>query len=173
MGISADRLSIITHELAVISERRTNQLLDPAWSGLPAYLAKNSGLESGLMIVQYVAAAAIAEMHVAGNPATLSNVSVSNNKEDHVSMGATACYKLIQQNQNLSRVLACELISAVEGLEHNENDPSPALLAAVNWVRERVPELTGDRSMSQDIQRISSDLISGTLSHSIRSLLEI
>ena len=173
LGVSADRLSIITHELAVISERRTNQLLDPAWSGLPAYLAKNSGLESGLMIVQYVAAAAIAEMHVAGNPATLSNVSVSNNKEDHVSMGATACHKLIQQNQNLSRVLACELISAVEGLGHNENDPSPALLAAVNWVRERVPELTGDRSMSQDIQRISSDLINGTLSHSIRSLLEV
>jgi len=173
LAICADRLSIIAHELAVISERRINQLLDPAWSGLPAYLAKNSGLESGLMIVQYVAAAAIAEMHVAGSPATLSNVPVSNNKEDHVSMGATACYKLILQNQNLSRVIACELICAVEGLRYNENHPSPALLAAVNWVSERVPELTGDRSMSQDIQTISEDLINGALSKSIRSKLKI
>ena len=172
LGIAADRLSIIAHELAVISERRTNQLLDPAWSGLPAYLAKNSGLESGLMIVQYVAAAAIAEMHVSGNPATLSNVSVSNNKEDHVSMGATACYKLIQQNQNLSRVIACELICAVEGLRHNENRPSPVLLAAVNWVSEQVPELTGDRSMSQEIQGVSEGLIRGSLSQSVRSVLK-
>ena len=88
-------------------------------------------------------------------------------------MGATACYKLIQQNQNLSRVIACELICAVEGLRHNENNPSPALLAAVNWVSERVPELTGDRSMSHEIQRVSEGLIRGTLSQSVRSMVEI
>ena len=159
LGLSADRLSMIAHELATISERRTNQLLDPAWSGLSAYLAKNSGLESGLMIVQYVAAAAIAEMHVLGNPAILSNVPVSNNKEDHVSMGATACYKLIQQNANLSRVIACELICAVEALRYNENHPSEILMKATQWISERVPELTGDRSMGHEIQRLSDDLL--------------
>ena len=89
------------------SERRTNQILDPAWSGLPRLSSEE--LQIGkwrLMIVQYVAAAAIAEMHVLGNPAILSNVPAFNNKEDHVLMGATACYKLIQQNANLSRVIA-------------------------------------------------------------------
>ena len=172
LGLSADRLSMIAHELATISERRTNQLLDPAWSGLPAYLAKNSGLESGLMIVQYVAAAAIAEMHVLGNPAILSNVPVSNNKEDHVSMGATACYKLIQQNANLSRVIACELICAVEALRYNENQPSDILTKATQWVSDRVPELTGDRSMGHEIQRLSDDLLSGQLSTLMRNSME-
>ena len=172
LGLSADRLSMIAHELATISERRTNQLLDPAWSGLPAYLAQNSGLESGLMIVQYVAAAAIAEMHVLGNPAILSNVPVSNNKEDHVSMGATACYKLIQQNANLSRVIACELICAVEALRYNENQPSDILTKATEWVSERVPELTGDRSMGHEIQRLSDDLLSGQLSTLMRDSLD-
>ena len=163
---------MIAHELATISERRINQLLDPAWSGLPAYLAKNSGLESGLMIVQYVAAAAIAEMHVLGNPAILSNVPVSNNKEDHVSMGATACYKLIQQNANLSRVIACELICAVEALRYNENHPSEILMKATGWVSDRVPELTGDRSMGHEIQRLSDDLLSGQLSTLMRDLMD-
>ena len=173
LGLSADRLSMIAHELATISERRTNQLLDPAWSGLPAYLAKNSGLESGLMIVQYVAAAAIAEMHVLGNPAILSNVPVSNNKEDHVSMGATACYKLIQQNANLSRVIACELICAVEALRYNDNQPSDILTKSTQWVSDRVPELTGDRSMGHEIQRLSDDLLSGELSTLIRNSMDV
>ena len=173
LGLSADRLSMIAHELATISERRTNQILDPAWSGLPAYLAKNSGLESGLMIVQYVAAAAIAEMHVLGNPAILSNVPVSNNKEDHVSMGATACYKLIQQNANLSRVIACELICAVEALRYNENLPSEILMKATQWISERVPELTGDRSMGHEIQRLSDDLLSGQLSTLMRDSMDV
>ena len=172
LGLSADRLSMIAHELATISERRTNQLLDPAWSGLPAYLAKNSGLESGLMIVQYVAAAAIAEMHVLGNPAILSNVPVSNNKEDHVSMGATACYKLIQQNANLSRVIACELICAVEALRYNDNLPSEILTTATGWVSDRVLELTEDRSMGREIQRLSDDLLSGHLSKIMRQSMD-
>ena len=120
LGLSADRLSMIAHELATISERRTNQILILHGQVCPL-IGKNSGLESGLMIVQYVAAAAIAEMHVLGNPAILSNIPVSNNKEDHVSMGATACYKLVQQNANLSRVIACELICAVEALRYNDN----------------------------------------------------
>ena len=173
LGLAADRLSIIAHELAVISERRINQLLDPAWSNLPAYLASNSGLESGLMIVQYVAAAAIAEMHVSGNPATLSNVSVSNNKEDHVSMGATACYKLIQQNVNLSRVIACELICAVEALGHNSEKPSPTLISVIEWIRKMVPKLNGDRSMSEEIQCVSKALLEGQLTQSVSSILDL
>ncbi|MEE2759302.1 MAG: histidine ammonia-lyase [Candidatus Thermoplasmatota archaeon] len=171
LGLCADRLALVAHELAVISERRTNQLLDPVWSGLPAYLAKNSGLESGLMIVQYVAAAAIAEMHVNGNPATLSNVSVSNNKEDHVSMGATACHKLNLQNQHLSRVISCEIISAVEALGHNQNLPSPALISVTKWIRERVPELTADRSMGQEIEDLAQEILAGKLSACILKIL--
>ena len=89
LSLASDSIAIACHELASISERRINQLLDPNWSGQHAFLAKNEGLESGLMIVQYVAAAVIAELHLLANPVSTSNVPVSMGKEDHVSMGAT------------------------------------------------------------------------------------
>ena len=169
LGLTADQMSLICHEIGVISERRTNQLLDPHWSGLPAFLAQDSGLESGLMIVQYVAAASIAEMHVGGNPATLSNVSVSNNKEDHVSMGATACHKLTVQSQHLARVIACELICGVEALEHAENAPGPAVKACVALVREDIAPLTGDRVMGDEIQRLANRLLAGDLTDALHA----
>jgi histidine ammonia-lyase len=171
LGLAADRMALICHELATISERRTYQLLDPQWSGLPAFLAKDSGLESGLMIVQYVAAAAIAEMHVAANPATLCNVTVSNNKEDHVSMGATACHKLIVQSQNLARVIAVELICAVEALGYSKHAPGSGVQTIITWVRAHVEPLSGDRPMAADIQNLADALIEGGLSMALQRAL--
>ena len=167
--LHADALSVACHELASISERRTNQLLDPAWSGLPAYLAKDAGLDSGLMIVQYVAAAVIAEMHVLGAPASLSNVPVSNNKEDHVSMGATAAHKLSQQTSLLAKVLACELISAVEALEHQTLKSSAIVEATRAWTRQFVAPLTEDRTWSDDLEKIAQGLLAGDLLAYIRA----
>ena len=89
LALASDSIAIACHELASISERRINQVLDPKWSGQIPFLAKNEGLESGYMIIQYVAAACIAELHLLANPVTTSNVPVSMGKEDHVSMGAT------------------------------------------------------------------------------------
>ena len=163
LALMADRLAIICHELGVISERRTNQLLDPQWSGLPAFLAKKSGLESGFMIVQYVAAASISEMHVLSSPATISNISVSNSKEDHVSMGATAVFKLVQQMKHLARVLACEMICAAQALDYNPNQPGENIQIARKFVRDFVEELDGDRVMSADIEKLAMKLIESSI----------
>ena len=170
LALLADRLALTCHELGVISERRTNQLLDPRWSSLPPFLAKESGVESGLMIVQYVAAAAIAEMHVGGNPATLSNVPVSNNKEDHVSMGATASHKLMVQLQHLARVLACELICGAEALTHANAEPGPAVRSIAALVAETVPPLQGDRVMADEIEALAQRLIQGDLSAALQAI---
>ena len=89
LALASDSIAIACHELASISERRINQVLDPKWSGQIPFLAKNEGLESGYMIIQYVAAACIAELHLLANPVTTSNVPVSMGKEDHVSMAVS------------------------------------------------------------------------------------
>ena len=85
-------MSLSIFELASISERRMDQLLDPSKSNLPPFLAKNSGLESGYMIVQYSAGAALSELHGHATPRTAFSTSTSAGQEDHVSMGATACW---------------------------------------------------------------------------------
>ena len=167
LALMADRLAIICHELGVISERRINQLLDPQWSELPAFLAKKSGLESGFMIVQYVAAASISEMHVLSSPATLSNISVSNSKEDHVSMGATAVFKLVQQMKHLARVLSCEMICATQALDYNKNEPGENIQIARKLVRKFVDELDGDRVMSGDIEMLATHLIKSNISEEL------
>ena len=83
-----------------------NQVLDPKWSNQIPFLALNEGLESGYMIVQYVAAACLAELHLMANPVTTSNVPVSMGKEDHVSMGATGTYRSLQSTILLSQSLS-------------------------------------------------------------------
>ena len=105
-------------ELGHISERRIEQIVDPSRSDLPAFLAKNSGLESGRMIVHYVAAAALSELHAGANPRSSFSTPTSGGQEDHVSMGATACWNLVQSCEQFANILACELLIACEALEY-------------------------------------------------------
>ena len=104
LALCADRMSLALFELGSISERRMDQLLDSKKSGLPPFLANNSGLESGMMIVQYSAGSALAEMHGHAAPRTAFSTSTSAGQEDHVSMGATACWNLYQSCIRLSEV---------------------------------------------------------------------
>lgn len=159
LALTADSMSAAVFELASISERRIDQMLDPARSGMPAFLAKDSGLESGLMIVQYVAGASLSELHGHAAPRSIFSTSTSAGQEDHVSMGATASWNLFQATSRLAEVLACELVVACEALELNPIEPSPYVSALKQRVRTIVQPLSGDRSTSSDLIAVASELL--------------
>jgi histidine ammonia-lyase len=161
LALTADSMSHALFELANISERRIDQIIDPARSNLPAFLAKDSGLESGMMIVHYVAAAALAEMHGHAMPRSAFSTPTSAGQEDHVSMGATACWNLVQATDRLAQVLACELLVACEALELRVAEPASHVAVLYKIVRTICPALDGDRSTSKDIEMISLEIASG------------
>ncbi len=161
LALVADKMSLSIFELASISERRMDQLLDSKKSGLPSFLAKNSGLESGLMIVQYVAGASLSELHGHSAPRTAFSTSTSAGQEDHVSMGATACWNLVQATKRLSEVLACELLISSQALEFESLSPSPFVKSIVKLVRNVSPKIQSDRSTSKDLISISENLMNG------------
>ena len=162
LALCADRMSLSLFELGSISERRMDQLLDPKKSDLPPFLARNSGLESGLMIVQYSAGAALAELHGHSSPRTAFSTSTSAGQEDHVSMGATACWNLFQACQRMSEVLACELLIAAEALTYANESPSPMVKSLIKLVRNISPELDADRSTSNELKDIALNLRNGS-----------
>jgi histidine ammonia-lyase len=161
VALAADSMSAALFELGSISERRIDQMLDPARSELPPFLAKNSGLESGLMIVQYVAGASLAELHGHATPRAAFSTSTSAGQEDHVSMGATAAWNLLEATQRLSEVLACELFVACEALEFETLSPSPYVAALKQRVRTIAKPLDGDRTTSKELIDIASELADG------------
>ena len=163
LALASDSIAIACHELASISERRINQVLDPNWSGQKAFLAQTEGLESGYMIIQYVAAACIAELHLMANSATTSNVPVSMGKEDHVSMGATGTYRSLKSSQLLSQVLANELICSAEAIERINESAGYGVSKIVDWVRTFVLPYKGDRVMTSECEDLSNNLLSGGL----------
>ncbi len=163
LALASDSIAIACHELASISERRMNQVLDPQWSKQIPFLALNEGLESGYMIIQYVAAACIAELHLLAHSVTISNVPVSMGKEDHVSMGATGTYRSLQSTELLSQVLANEFICSTEALDRISEEPGTGVSQITNWVRRHVTKYDGDRVMTSECECLSNDLLNGGL----------
>ena len=161
LGLAADAMNAAVFELASISERRMDTMLDANRSSLPAFLASQSGLESGLMIVQYSAAASVADMRAHTRPHSTFSLSTSANQEDHVSMAATAAWHLLQASQRLADVLACEALIACEGLEHISEDLGDGVKALYEHVRRIVAPLEGDRSLSQEIADLAHDFLNG------------
>jgi len=165
IALALDFAAMAMTELSSISERRTDKLLTPAFNGgLSAYLASESGLNSGLMIAQYTAASLVNENRVFSHPSSVDNVPTSNNKEDHVSMGATGARKLLKTIENTEAVLSIELLSAVEACSKREPlKPSPQLKTVMDLVREKVSPLTEDRNISKDIGSVISIIRSGEI----------
>jgi len=161
LALSADHMSHALFELAHISERRIDQMVDPSRSDLPPFLAKNSGLESGMMIVHYVAAASLAEMHGRTSPRSAFSTPTSGGQEDHVSMGATACWNLVETCKHLSEVLACELLIACEALEYRVAEPAEHVGGLYKMVRKISEPLTRDRATSNEIEEIAKQLRKG------------
>ena len=160
-----DLLAIAVADLAAISERRVERLLNPDLSmGLPAFLTSHAGLESGFMIVQVTAVDLLAEMRILSHPASVDSVTTSANQEDHVSMGLAAARKARRSVACLQKVLATELMCAAQGIEFRRplrsSDPIEAAHARI---RLDVPKLEGDRVLGPDLDALTDLIRSGEL----------
>lgn len=164
VALAADTLAIAVAELASISERRIERLVNPTLSELPAFLTPQGGLQSGLMIAQVTAASLVSENKVLAHPASVDSIPTSANKEDHVSMGATAARKAARVVENVRRVLAIELIAACQALEFLKPlEPSPPLEAVHRAIRERVPAYDTDRHLAPELEAVAEMVADGSV----------
>jgi histidine ammonia-lyase len=157
LALALDLLAIACAELANISERRLEQLVNPALSsGLPPFLAKDTGLDSGYMIAQVTAAALVSENKVLCHPASVDSIPSSAGKEDHVSMGSVSATKAARVVEHLRQVLAIEIMVAAQGLDLRLPLRAGAgARAAHECVRERVRTLDGDRELHEDMRVVA------------------
>ena len=164
VALAADVLAIAAAELGSIAERRIERLVNPTLSDLPAFLAREGGLNSGLMLAQVTAAALASENKTLAHPACVDSIPTSANKEDHVSMGVTAARKAARVVANTRRILALEAIAACQALEfHRPLTTSPALEAAYRRVRARIAPLEQDRVLAGDIEAAAEIVRAGDL----------
>ena len=156
-AISLDMMAIAVAEIANISERRTERLVNPSLSGLPAFLVADGGLNSGYMIAQYTAASLVSENKVHCHPASVDSIPTSAAQEDHVSMGNHAGLKLLRVIENAERVVAIELLCAAQGVEFlAPRTPGTGTGALHAAVRARVPHLDVDRILNDEIELVAS-----------------
>lgn len=152
VAFQLDYAAIVMSALASISEQRISKLINPAMSGLPAFLAPQGGLNSGHMIVQVAAASLVSENKVLAHPASVDSIPTSADKEDHVSMGTIAARKLVRVIENVRNVIAMELLSGAQALDLvRPLKSSPAVEALHAKIRERVPFAATDRVFSEDV----------------------
>jgi histidine ammonia-lyase len=165
LAYALDYCAIALCGLAGISERRTERLVNPALNeNLPAFLASDPGLHSGLMMAQVTAAALVAENRVLAHPASVDSITTSGNKEDYVSMGMGAALKLQQVVANTAAVLGIELLSASHALKHVEPLlPGRRLQQVLALVRKQIPPLTADRIQAPDMAAARTLVLSGEL----------
>jgi len=160
MALAFDFLGIALAELANVSERRIERLVNPQLSGLPPFLTEQGGLHSGFMIAQYSAAALVSENKVLAHPASVDSIPSSANQEDHVSMGTIAARKAREIYFNASRVLAIELISAAQAIDLNTKYKGKKLgkgtQAAYDEIRKTIPKVDGDRELYLDFNKAAT-----------------
>jgi histidine ammonia-lyase len=155
VALAMDFLGMAVAELADISERRIERLVNPMLSGLPAFLVNDGGLNSGFMLAQYTAAALVSENKILCHPASIDSIPTSANKEDHVSMGTISARKCREIVGNAEDVIAIELLCAAQALDLFTNmKPGQGTLAAYQVIRQAVPHLEKDRILSSDIAAV-------------------
>jgi histidine ammonia-lyase len=165
LGYVLDFLAIAVADLGSMAERRTDRLLDRTRShGLPAFLAANPGVDSGLMLAQYTQAAMVSENRRLAAPASVDSIPTSAMQEDHVSMGWSAARKLRRAIDNLRRILVVELVSASRALELRAPlAPAPATAAVVAALRQAVPGPGPDRAMAPELAAADGLVRAGTI----------
>ena len=164
LALACDFLSIAIAELANISERRIERLVNPQLSGLPAFLIEDGGLNSGFMIAQYAAASLVSENKVLSHPASVDSIPTSANKEDHVSMGAFAARKCRDIVANTEEVIAIELLCAAQAIDLFTNTKAgDGTLAAYEVIRTSVDYMKEDRLLSKDIAKVKELLEDGAI----------
>jgi histidine ammonia-lyase len=168
VAMAMDFLGIAVAELADISERRIERLVNPKLSGLPAFLVDDGGLNSGLMLAQYTAAALVSENKVLCHPACIDSIPTSANKEDHVSMGTISARKCRDIVSNVEDVIAIELLCAAQALDLFTNmKPGEGTLAAYEAIRQAVSHLDKDRIISTDIAAVKLLIRSGKILNAV------
>jgi histidine ammonia-lyase len=164
IALAADHLTAAAADLSSICERRVENLVNPDLSGLPGFLTPHPGLNSGMMMVQVLAAALVSENKAASFPASVDSIPTSANREDHVSMSTTAARKCRSVITNTTRVLACELLCAAQGLEFlRPLRPAKAVEVAYGHIREQVRPLGRDRTLHRDLEAVERLIRTGSL----------
>jgi len=159
IAFAMDFMKIAVAELANISERRTERLVNPQLNDLPAFLSPNPGLQSGAMIMQYVAASLVSENKTLAHPASVDSIPSSANQEDHVSMGTIAARHAHSIIENAQQVLSIECICALQAVEYKGVEKaSPRLFVYWEKMRTIVPSITKDRVFSEDIKEVNDYL---------------
>ena len=163
VAFALDALVMAVAELASISERRVERLVNPSLSdGLPPFLTVEGGLNSGFMILQYVAAALVSENKSLAHPASVDSIPTSAGQEDHVSMGNAAGLKALQVLANVEHVLAIELLAGAQAVEFLAPlEPGRGVTAARAFIRTLSARLEDDRSLSADIERVAASVRDG------------
>ena len=164
VAFAADMIAMALCEIGSLAERRIAMLVDPALSGLPAFLTPKPGLNSGFMIAQVTAAALVAENKQRAVPASVDSIPTSANQEDHVSMAAHGARRLLAMAENTANIIGIELLAAAQGCDfHRPLASSARLEAARAALRAIVPTLVDDRHFAPDIAHATALVISGAL----------
>ena len=164
VALAADYLGILLAELANISERRIEHMLDPAVSDMAGFLTREGGLNSGFMIAHVTAAALVSENKVLAHPSGVDSIPTSANKEDHVSMGTFAARKALQITENVENVLAVELICAAQALDLRAPlEPAESTKHVLDTVREVIAHWSEDRFMHPDLVKAKELIRSGKI----------
>jgi histidine ammonia-lyase len=171
VALALDLAAMAVAELANVSERRVEQLVNPALSsGLTPFLAPRSGLHSGFMIAQVASASLVSENKVLCHPASVDSIPSSAGREDHVSMGSVSARKLAQVVQNATRALSIELLVACAGIDQRAPlRPSRGVGAAHAAVRAEIAPLTEDRPLHGDIEAVRRLIESGRIEEAVAS----
>ena len=172
VGLVLDFLCIAVAELANISERRIERLINPQLSGLPAFLVREGGLNSGFMIAQYTAASLVSENKVLSHPASVDSIPTSANKEDHVPMSPISARKCREVLKNAEYVIAIELLCGAQALDLFTNlKPGEGTCVAYRTIRNAVSHLEEDRILSHDIWAMANLMKSGDLLREVEAVV--
>lgn len=181
MALAFDFLKIAISELADVSERRAERLINPALSeGLPGFLAKNGGLNSGFMIAQYAAASMVSENKVYDHPACVDSIPSSGNQEDHVSMGTTSARTAAMVLDNAQKVIGIEIAAAVQGIylrqeigENGIDNLAPATKAAYDYIRTLSAPIDDDVLMHDELVKFDEMIKNGELLAAVEKVVTL
>jgi len=173
IALAMDIFGAAISEIGNISERTTDKLMYEEESGLPPFLAEDSGLNSGMMIAQYTAASLVSENKVLAHPASVDSIPTSAGQEDHVSMGTIAARHAKDILKNVQNTVAIELLAAAQALEFHDLDPGKGVKAAYDKIRTEIEPLERDRPLYEDIKSIRKMIASGELASIVNSEIEL
>jgi histidine ammonia-lyase len=173
LAFAMDFLGIALSEIANISERTIDRLVNPYKSGLVPFLTKDTGLNSGFMIAQYTAAALVSENKVLAHPASVDSIPTSAGQEDHVSMGTIASRHGRDISKNVENVIAIEMLVAAQGIDFWPEKPGIGVEKAHDCIRKNIPFMEADRTLYKDIEKAALLISSGKIVKAVEKAVKL